>query len=69
MEVDDLLCSRNAWEEKGSLVLLLLAERARSECARSMRAVKDSPATPLSEKDDGAGEETENPRWACVIED
>ena len=28
----------------------LLAERARSECARSMRAVKDSPATPLNEK-------------------
>jgi hypothetical protein len=29
MEPDDLLCSRNAWEEKGSLIVLLLAERAR----------------------------------------
>jgi hypothetical protein len=28
MEPDDLLCSRNAREEKGSLVVLLLAERA-----------------------------------------
>ncbi len=27
MEADDLLCSRNAWEGKGSLVVLLLAER------------------------------------------
>ena len=34
MEPDDLLCSRNAQSEKvgkGSLVVLLLAERARSE--------------------------------------
>ena len=45
MEVDDLLCSRNAWEEKGSLVVLLLAERARSECARSTRAIEDHQAT------------------------
>jgi hypothetical protein len=29
MEADDLLCSRNAWEEKGGLVVLLLAERSR----------------------------------------
>jgi hypothetical protein len=29
MEPDDLLCSRNAWEEKGSLIVLLLAEHAR----------------------------------------
>ena len=29
MEPDDLLCSRNAREEKGNLVVLLLAERAR----------------------------------------
>ena len=41
IEADDLLCSRNAWEEKGSLVVLLLAERARSECARSTRANED----------------------------
>jgi hypothetical protein len=50
MEPDDLLCSRNAWEEKGSLVVLLLAERARSECARSTRAIEDRPAHPLREK-------------------
>ena len=46
MEPNDLLCSRNAWEEKGSLVVLLLAERARSECARSTRAVEDQ-STPI----------------------
>ena len=33
----------------GSLVVLLLAERARSEGARPMRAVKGSLATPLKE--------------------
>ena len=47
MVADELLCSRNAWEEKGSLVVLLLAERARSECARSTRAIEDRPAHPL----------------------
>ena len=50
MKADDLLCSRNAREEKGSLVLLLLAERARSECARSTRAIEDRPAHPLKRK-------------------
>ena len=50
MGPDDLLCSRNAWEEKGSLVVLLLAERARSECARSTRAIEDQPAHPLKKK-------------------
>jgi hypothetical protein len=50
MEADDLLCSRNAREEKGSLVVLLLAERARSECARSTRAFEDRPAHPLKRK-------------------
>jgi hypothetical protein len=44
MEADDLLCSRNAREEKGRLVVLLLTERARSECARSTRAVEDHSA-------------------------
>jgi hypothetical protein len=42
MEPDDLLCLRNARPEKegkGSLVILLLAERARSECARTTGAV------------------------------
>jgi len=54
MEPDDLLCSCNAQSQKkvkgAAGPSFLLAERARSECARSMRAVKDSPATPLSEK-------------------
>ena len=31
-------------EEKGGLVVLLLAERARSECAPSMRAMETTPA-------------------------
>jgi len=42
MEIDDLPCSRNAWEEKGSLVVLLLAERAPSEGPRPMRAVESN---------------------------
>jgi hypothetical protein len=49
MEPDDLLCSRNARPEKdgkGSLVVLLLTERARSECARSTRAIEDRPGYP-----------------------
>jgi hypothetical protein len=32
---------------EGSLVVLLLAERARSECARSMRAIEDQPDCPV----------------------
>jgi hypothetical protein len=47
MKADDHLCSRNAREEKGSLVVLLLAERARSEGARSTRAIEDQPGHPL----------------------
>ena len=47
MGPDDLLCSRNAWEEKGSLVVLLLAERAPSEGPRSTRAIEDQPGHPL----------------------
>ena len=49
MEADDLLCSRNARPKKdgkGSLAVLLLAERARSECARSTRAIEDRPGYP-----------------------
>jgi hypothetical protein len=49
MEADDLLCSRNARPQKdgkGSLAVLLLAERARSECARSTRAIEDRPGYP-----------------------
>ncbi len=34
-------------EGKGSLVVLLLAERARSEGARSTRAIEDRPGHPL----------------------
>jgi hypothetical protein len=49
----------------------LLSERARSECARSIRAVKDSPATPLSEKGDGAENEKEDPvghaQWETIL--
>ena len=51
MEADDLLCSRNARpskeEREAARPSFLLAERARSECARPTRAVKDSLATPL----------------------
>ena len=47
----NLLCSRNARPQKDGKGAagpsFLLAERARSECARPMRAVKDSPATPF----------------------
>jgi hypothetical protein len=49
MEADDLPCSRNARPQKdgkGSLAVLLLAERARSECARSTRAIEDRPGYP-----------------------
>ena len=34
-------------EGKGSLVVLLLAKRARSEGARSTRAIEDRPGHPL----------------------
>ena len=50
MEADDLLCSRNARspkDGKGSLAVLLLAERARSEGARSTRAFEDRPGFPV----------------------
>jgi len=43
MEPDDLLCSCNARSRKdgkGSLAVLLLAERARYECARSTHAIE-----------------------------
>ena len=54
MEPDDLLCSRNARPPKGgrgaARPSFLLAEAARSECAPSMRAVKDSLAVPLRAK-------------------
>jgi hypothetical protein len=54
VEPDDLLCSRNARPQKGgrgaARPSFLLAEAARSECAPSMRAVKDSLATPPREK-------------------
>ena len=53
MEAVDLLCSRYARPEKdgmGSLVVLLLAERARSEGARSTRAFEDQPGYPVKRK-------------------
>jgi hypothetical protein len=46
-------CSRNARPQKerwGSLIVLLLAERARSEGARSTRAFQDRPGRPLERK-------------------
>ena len=46
--------------ETGGLVVLLLAERARSECARSTRALEDQPGCPLKRKTSklgGDGEE------------
>ena len=49
MEADDLLCSRNARPQKDgkdSLAVLLLSERAQSECARSTRAIEDRPGYP-----------------------
>ena len=50
MEPNDLLCSRNARPQKDGRGTArpssLLAEAARSECAPSMRAVKDSLAAP-----------------------
>ena len=47
--LDGLLCSRNARlqkDGKGSLAVLLLAERAQSECARSTRAIEGRPGYP-----------------------
>jgi hypothetical protein len=53
MEPDDLLCSRNARPQKGGRGVarpsFLLAEAPRSECAPSMRAVKDSLPLPLGQ--------------------
>jgi len=37
-------------KKTGSLVVLLLAERARSECARSTRAIEDRPGCPVTER-------------------
>ena len=51
VESDGHLCSRNARprkDGKDSLVVLLLAERARSECARSTRAIEDRPGRTTS---------------------
>ena len=46
-------------EGKGSLVVLLLAERARSEGARSTRAIEDRPGYPF-EKDIGNLEDAQS---------
>jgi|CXWL01.1.fsa_nt_gi hypothetical protein len=68
----NLLCSRNARPRKDGKGAagpsFLLAERARSECARPMRAVKDSPATPLGERVRGVTEKAaRGPRWTRAI--
>ena len=57
MEPDDLLCSRNARPQKDgkdSLAVLLLAERAQSECARSTRAIEDQPGHPFESEQETA---------------
>jgi hypothetical protein len=61
--------------EAGSLVVLLLAERARSECARSTRAFEDQPGRPLKEvvmkwtrAVKGTLEGQVEMRWTCVGE-
>jgi len=51
MEPDDLLCSRNARppkDGKGSLLVLLLAERARSYRERLTTAMSAAPAEAAS---------------------
>ncbi len=70
----DLLCSRNARPRKDGKGAagpsFLLAERARSECARPMRAVKDSPTTPLGERVHGVtGKTARGPRWTRTMRD
>jgi hypothetical protein len=61
MGPDDLLCSRNArlqkalvgraqWEINQAPSLRDTEQARREDLYRSMRAVKDSPATPLREK-------------------
>ena len=53
MEADALLCSRNVRSrngETGSLAVLLLAKRARSEGARSTRAFGDRPGRSVKRK-------------------
>jgi|SRR6266705_4650770 len=66
----DSLCSRNARSEKGgrgtARPSFLLAEAARSECAPSMRAVKDSLAAPLRAKWQNR---SEGPRSTRAVED
>jgi len=66
----DPLCSRNARSEKGgrgtARPSFLLAEAARSKCAPSMRAVKDSLAAPLRAKWQNR---SEGPRSTRAVED
>jgi len=71
MEPDDLPCSRNARSKKDGRGTVrpsfLLAEAARSECAPSMHAVKDSLAAPLHEK---FGKWTgRSSHWTRAVED
>ncbi len=58
-----VLCFRNARPEKdrkGSLVVLLLAERARSECARSTRAIEDRLGYPVDLTDSNRREDNDD---------
>ena len=66
MEADDLLCSRNAREEKGSLAVLLHAERAPSEGPRSTRAFEDRPAH-LFKRKQASLEELLQPRSPAAV--
>jgi hypothetical protein len=54
----------------GGLVVVLLAERARSEGARSTRAIEDQPDRPLRgvERRKARDEKTwkGHPRWSCA---
>ena len=66
-----VLCSRNARPQKngkGSLVVLLLAERARSECARSTRAIEDRPGHPFKREASELGRNGRGQtRWSPVL--
>jgi hypothetical protein len=50
-------------------VPFLLAERARRSCARSMRAVKDSLATPFLRERVEIRRRIKNPRWTRAVGD
>jgi len=49
-------------EGKGNLVVLLLAERAQWECARSTRAIEDQPGRPFE-----SGKKPLRPCWTDFL--